>query len=108
MVARASTMPAGSDGNGWSQVTSVSREGRDFSAPGCSRNTGAGWNRGRRRPRDGKRALAVPHMIEETACHAGHLAIARTLPDGRTNLGLRSAVSAYNWPIRARAFARSA
>jgi hypothetical protein len=31
----------------------------------------------------------VLHMIEETACHAGHLDIARELLDGRTNLGLR-------------------
>lgn len=32
---------------------------------------------------------AVLHMIEETACYAGHLDIARELLDGRTNLGLR-------------------
>ena len=31
----------------------------------------------------------VLHMIEQTACHAGHLNIARELLDGRTNLGLR-------------------
>jgi uncharacterized damage-inducible protein DinB len=31
----------------------------------------------------------VLHMIEETACHAGHLDIARELLDGRTGLGLR-------------------
>jgi hypothetical protein len=31
----------------------------------------------------------VLHMIEETACHAGHLDIARELLDGRTDLGLR-------------------
>jgi hypothetical protein len=31
----------------------------------------------------------VLHMIEETACHSGHLDIARELLDGRTNLGLR-------------------
>jgi len=29
------------------------------------------------------------HMIEETACHAGHLDIGRELLDGRINLGLR-------------------
>jgi hypothetical protein len=29
------------------------------------------------------------HMIEETACHSGHLDIARELLDGRTNLGSR-------------------
>jgi hypothetical protein len=51
--------------------------------------TRAGWNQRRRRPRDSKRALVVLHMIEETACHAGHLDIARAMPDGRTNLGLR-------------------
>jgi Protein of unknown function (DUF664) len=33
--------------------------------------------------------VVVLHMIEETACHAGHLDIARELLDGRTNLGLR-------------------
>ncbi len=31
----------------------------------------------------------VLHMIEETACHSGHLDIARELLDGRTGLGLR-------------------
>jgi hypothetical protein len=31
----------------------------------------------------------VLHMIEETACHAGHLDIARELLDGRTGLGQR-------------------
>ncbi|MEP7022364.1 MAG: DinB family protein [Actinomycetota bacterium] len=31
----------------------------------------------------------VLHMIEETACHSGHLDIARELLDGQTNLGLR-------------------
>jgi uncharacterized damage-inducible protein DinB len=31
----------------------------------------------------------VLHMIEETACHSGHLEIARELLDGRTGLGLR-------------------
>jgi uncharacterized damage-inducible protein DinB len=31
----------------------------------------------------------VLHMIEETACHSGHLDIARELLDGKTNLGLR-------------------
>ena len=31
----------------------------------------------------------VLHMIEETACHSGHLDIARELADGRTNLGAR-------------------
>jgi hypothetical protein len=31
----------------------------------------------------------VLHMIEETACHSGHLDIARELLDGRVNLGLR-------------------
>jgi hypothetical protein len=31
----------------------------------------------------------VLHMIEETACHSGHLDIARELLDGRTDLGLR-------------------
>jgi Protein of unknown function (DUF664) len=31
----------------------------------------------------------VLHMIEETACHCGHLDIARELLDGQTNLGLR-------------------
>jgi hypothetical protein len=31
----------------------------------------------------------VLHMIEETACHSGHLDIARELLDGRTSLGLR-------------------
>jgi hypothetical protein len=31
----------------------------------------------------------VLHMIEEKACHSGHLDIARELPDGRTSLGLR-------------------
>jgi hypothetical protein len=31
----------------------------------------------------------VLHMIEETACHAGHLDITRELLDGRINLGLR-------------------
>jgi Protein of unknown function (DUF664) len=31
----------------------------------------------------------VLHMIEETACHAGHLDIARELLDGQTNRGLR-------------------
>src|SRR5262249_41138859 len=47
--------------------------------------------------RHGDPAMAEPadvrwivlHMIEETACHAGHLDIARELLDGRTNLGLR-------------------
>jgi hypothetical protein len=33
--------------------------------------------------------VVVLHMIEETACHAGHLDIARELLDGRTGLGLR-------------------
>jgi hypothetical protein len=28
-------------------------------------------------------------MIEETACHSGHLDIAREMADGRTNLGAR-------------------
>ncbi len=31
----------------------------------------------------------VLHMIEETACHSGHLDIARELLDGRVDLGLR-------------------
>ena len=31
----------------------------------------------------------VLHMIEETACHACHLDIARELLDGRNGLGLR-------------------
>jgi hypothetical protein len=31
----------------------------------------------------------VLHIIEETACHSGHLDIARELLDGRTGLGLR-------------------
>ncbi len=31
----------------------------------------------------------VLHLIEETARHAGHLDIARELPDGRTRLGPR-------------------
>jgi uncharacterized damage-inducible protein DinB len=31
----------------------------------------------------------VLHMIEETACHSGHLDIARELLDGKTDLGLR-------------------
>jgi len=31
----------------------------------------------------------VLHMIEETACHSGHLDIARELLDGQTDLGLR-------------------
>ncbi len=31
----------------------------------------------------------VLHMIEETACHSGHLDIAREMADGRTNLGGR-------------------
>ncbi len=31
----------------------------------------------------------VLHLIEETACHAGHLDIARELLDGQTDLGLR-------------------
>jgi hypothetical protein len=31
----------------------------------------------------------VLHLIEETACHSGHLDIARELLDGRLNLGLR-------------------
>jgi hypothetical protein len=31
----------------------------------------------------------VLHMIEETACHSGHLDIAREMADGRTNLGAR-------------------
>jgi hypothetical protein len=31
----------------------------------------------------------VFHMIEETACHSGHLDIAREMADGRTNLGGR-------------------
>ena len=31
----------------------------------------------------------VLHMIEETACHAGHLDIARELLDGQTDLGVR-------------------
>jgi len=31
----------------------------------------------------------VLHVIEETACHAGHLDIARELLDGRVDLGLR-------------------
>jgi hypothetical protein len=31
----------------------------------------------------------VLHMIEKSACHAGHLHIARQLLDGRTGLGLR-------------------
>jgi uncharacterized damage-inducible protein DinB len=31
----------------------------------------------------------VLHMIEETACHAGHLDIVRELIDGQTDLGLR-------------------
>lgn len=31
----------------------------------------------------------VLHMIEETACHSGHLDIAREMADGRTNLGNR-------------------
>jgi hypothetical protein len=31
----------------------------------------------------------VLHMIEETACHSGHLDIAREMADGRTNLGDR-------------------
>ena len=31
----------------------------------------------------------VLHLIEETACHSGHLDIARELLDGGTNLGLR-------------------
>jgi uncharacterized damage-inducible protein DinB len=31
----------------------------------------------------------VLHMIEETACHSGHLDIARELIDGQTDLGLR-------------------
>jgi hypothetical protein len=31
----------------------------------------------------------VLHMIEETACHSGHLDIARELADGKTNLGNR-------------------
>jgi hypothetical protein len=31
----------------------------------------------------------VLHMIEETACHSGHLDIAPTLADGRTDLGHR-------------------
>jgi hypothetical protein len=33
--------------------------------------------------------IVVLHMIEETACHSGHLDIARELLDGKTNLGLR-------------------
>jgi hypothetical protein len=33
--------------------------------------------------------VIVLHMIEETACHAGHLDIARELIDGQTGLGLR-------------------
>ncbi len=33
--------------------------------------------------------VVVLHMIEETACHAGHLDIARELLDGQTNRGLR-------------------
>jgi len=28
-------------------------------------------------------------MIEETACHSGHLDIAREIADGKTNLGDR-------------------
>ncbi len=51
--------------------------------------TRAAWNQRRRRPWDSKRALVVLHMIGETACYAGHLDIARAMPDGRTNLGLR-------------------
>jgi Protein of unknown function (DUF664) len=31
----------------------------------------------------------VLHMIEETACHSGHLDITRELLDGQTDLGLR-------------------
>jgi hypothetical protein len=31
----------------------------------------------------------VLHMIEETACHSGHLDIAREMADGQTNLGAR-------------------
>ena len=31
----------------------------------------------------------VLHMIEETACHSGHLDIVRELIDGQTDLGLR-------------------
>jgi hypothetical protein len=31
----------------------------------------------------------VLHMVEETACHSGHLDIARELADGSRNLGLR-------------------
>jgi hypothetical protein len=32
----------------------------------------------------------VPHVIEETAAHTGHLEIARELLDGKTGLGSRS------------------
>jgi hypothetical protein len=38
----------------------------------------------------------VLHVIEETACHAGHLDITRALLDGRTKLGFRQAVGAHN------------
>ncbi len=31
----------------------------------------------------------ILHMIEETACHSGHLDIVRELTDGQTDLGLR-------------------
>jgi len=31
----------------------------------------------------------VLHMIEETACHSGHLDIAREMADGSRNLGKR-------------------
>lgn len=31
----------------------------------------------------------VLHMIEETACHSGHLDIAREIADGKRNLGRR-------------------
>ncbi len=33
--------------------------------------------------------FVVLHIIEETACHCGHLEIARELLDGRTGIGLR-------------------
>jgi hypothetical protein len=34
------------------------------------------------------RSILLP-MIEETACHSGHVEIGRELLDGRTALGLR-------------------
>jgi hypothetical protein len=49
--------------------------------------------RGRHGPGDADEPASVRvvvlHMIEETACHAGHLDIARELLDGQTDLGLR-------------------